>query len=53
MTWRGNTDAVVGSRIAVHVVTVIVAIIKVRIIMLGMRAPPGVGVVVVMGGECK
>ena len=52
---RGDTGAVLGSFIGVHVVTVIVAIIHVRVIMVGIRAPPGVGkgVVEVMGTECK
>ena len=35
--WRGHTGAVLGSRIAVHVVTVIVAISQVRIAMVGRR----------------
>jgi hypothetical protein len=53
VAWRGNTEAVLGSFIAVHEVTVIVAIIHVRITMVGIRAPPGMGVVVVMWGESK
>ena len=54
VAWRGNTDAEVGSRIAVHVVTVIVAIIQVRITMVGIRAPPGMGIRMVeaVGSEC-
>ena len=55
VAWRDDTGGVVGSCIAVHVVTVIVAIIQVRIAMVGIRAPPGIGirVVEVMGGECE
>jgi hypothetical protein len=48
---------VAKSRIAVHVVTVIVAISQVRIAMLGRRPPPDIGIrqvqVVVMERECK
>ena len=53
VAWRGDTGAVVESCIDVHVVTVIVAIIQVRITMVGIRAPPGmrIRVVEVMGGE--
>jgi hypothetical protein len=47
VTWRGNTDAVLGSCIRVHVVTVIVAIIQVRIAMVGIRATPGMWIRVV------
>ena len=55
VAWRGDTGAVAGSCIGVRVVTVIGAIIQVRITMVGMRAPPGMGirVVAVMGAECK
>jgi len=54
VAWRDDTGAVVGSFIGVHVVTVIGAIIQVRITMMGIRAPPCMRVlVVVMGGECK
>ena len=53
----GHTGAVLGSRIGVHVVTVIVAISQVRIAMLGRRPPPGMGIrevqVVVMERECE
>ena len=53
----GHAGAVVGSRIAVHVVTVIVAISQVRIGMLGKRPPPGMGIrqvqVVVMERKCE
>ena len=52
VAWRGNTGAVRGAFIGVHAVTVIVAIIQVRITMVRMRVPPGVGVVAI-GGECK
>jgi len=34
VAWRGDSGAVVGSFIRVHVVTVIVAIIQVRITMV-------------------
>ena len=52
---RGDTGAVLGSFIGVHVVAVIMAIIHVRVIMVGVRAPPGMGirVVEVIGAECK
>ena len=57
VTWRGHTGAVVASRIAVHVVTVIVAISQVRIAMVGRRPPPDMGIrevqVVVMDRECE
>jgi len=55
VAWRDDTGGVVGSCIDVHVVTVIVAIIQVRITMVGIWAPPGIGirVVEVMGGECE
>ena len=57
VAWRGHTGAVVGSRIAVHEVTVPVAISQVRIAMLGKGPPPGMGIrqvqVVVMERECK
>ena len=45
----------VESFIRVHVMTVIVAIIQVRMTMVGRRPPPGMGirVVEVMGAECK
>ena len=45
----------VGSSIGMHVVTVIVAIVQVRITMVGIRAPPGMGIreVEVMRKECK
>ena len=52
VAWREDTGAVAGSFIAVHVVTVIGAIIQVRITMVGIMVPPGVGVVAI-GGECK
>jgi len=51
VAWREDTGAVAGSFIAVHVVTVIGAIIQVRITMVGIMVPPGVGVVAI-GGEC-
>ena len=55
--WRGHTGAVLGSRIAVHVVTVIVAISHVTITMVGRRPPPGMGIrevqVGVMERECE
>ena len=44
VTRRGDTGAVLGSFIGVHVVTAIVAIIHVRITMVSMRAPPGMSV---------
>ena len=53
VAWRGDTGAVLRSCIAVHVVTVIVAIIQEMFTMLGIRAPPGMGIRVVMGAECK
>jgi hypothetical protein len=47
----------VGSRIAVHVVTVIVAISQVTITMVGRRPPPDMSIrevqVVVMERECE
>ena len=49
--WRGDRGGRVGSSIAVHVVTVIVAVIQVRMTMVGIRVTPGMAVVVVMGGE--
>jgi hypothetical protein len=54
--WRGDTNAVIGSSIAVLVVMVFLASIHVRITMVGIRSPPGMGlrvVVVVLGEECK
>ena len=57
VAWRGHTGAVVGSRIAVRVVTVIVAISQVRIAMVGRRPPQDMGIrqvqVVVMERECE
>ena len=55
VAWRGDTGAVVKSCIGVRVVTVIGAIIQVRITRVGIRAPQGMGirVVEVVGGECK
>ena len=53
MAGRGNTGAVLGSPTAVHVVTVILDIIHVRITIMGICAPPGMGVVVAIGGQCK
>ena len=57
VTWRGHTGAVAKSRIAVHVVTVIVAISQVRIAMVGRRPQTNIGIrevqVVVMERECK
>jgi hypothetical protein len=53
VAWRGNTGAMAGSFIAVYVVTVTVITIQVRITMVGIRVPPGMGVVVAIGGECK
>ena len=57
VAWQGHTGAVVGSRIAVHAVTVIVAISQVRIAMVGRRPPPDMGrrevQVVVMERECE
>ena len=57
VAWRGHTGAIVVSRIAVHVVTVIVAISQVRIAMLGRRPPPDMGIrlvqVGVMERECE
>ena len=52
VAWRDDTGAVVGSCIQVHVVTVIVAIIQVRITMVGIRVPPGMEFTEVMRGEC-
>ena len=51
--WRDDTGVVVGSFIRVHVVTVIVAIIQVRITMVGIRLPPCMREVEVMGNECE
>ena len=55
VAWRGHAGAVLRSRIAVHVVTVIVAISQVRITMVGRKPPPGMGIrevqVVVMERE--
>ena len=42
VAWREDTGAVAGSFIAVHVVTVIGAIIQVRVTMVGIRVPPGI-----------
>ena len=57
VAWRGHTGAVLGSRIGVHVVTVIVAISQVRITMVGRRPPPDMGIrevqVVEMKRECE
>ena len=55
VAWRDDTGAVLGSCIAMHEVTVIVATIQVRITTVGIRAPPGmwIRVVDVMGAECK
>ena len=57
VAWRGHTGAVLESRIAVHVVTVIVAISQVRIAMVGRRPPTDMGIrevqVVVMEHECE
>jgi hypothetical protein len=57
VAWRGETGAVLRSRIAVHVATVIVAISQVRIAMVGRRPPTGMGIrevqVVVMERECE
>ena len=57
VAWRGHTGAVVGSRIAVHVVTDIVAISQVRITLVCRRPPPDMGIrevqVVVMERECE
>ena len=53
VAWRGDRGGGVGSCIGVHIVTVIGAIIQVSITMVEIRAPPGMGVVVVMGSECK
>ena len=57
VAWRIHAGAVLGSRIAVHVVTVIVTISQVRITMVGRKPPPGMGIrevqVVVMERECE
>ena len=56
VAWRGHTGAVLGSSIAVHVVTVIVSISQVRITIVGRRPPPDVRireVQVVMERECE
>ena len=57
VAWRGHTGAVAWSRIAVHVVTGLVAILQVRIAMVGRRPPPDMGIrqvqVVVMERECE
>ena len=57
VAWRGHAGAVLRSRIAVHVVTVIVAISHVRITMVRRRPPPSMGIrevqVVVMERECE
>ena len=57
VAWQGHTGAVVGSRIGVHVVTVTVAILQVRIAMVGRRPSPDMGIrevqVVVMERECE
>ena len=57
VTWWGHTGTVVGSRIAVHGLTVIVAISQVSITIVGRRPPPGMGErevqVVVMERECE
>jgi hypothetical protein len=41
VAWRGDTRAVLRPCIAVHVVTIIVTIIHVRIAMVKIRVPPG------------
>ena len=53
VAWRDDTGGVVGSCIDVHVVTVIVAIIQVRITMAGIRASPCIMVVVVVTGASE
>ena len=47
VAWRSITGTVVESFIGVHVMIVIVAIMKVRITMVGIRAPQGMGIRVV------
>ena len=42
----------VGSRVVVHIVTVIVVVMQWRMHMVGIWVPRGAGVVV-MGGQCK
>ena len=57
VAWRGDTGAVLRSFIAVHVVTVIVAIIQRRITKVDIRVPQGMAIrevqVEVMARECK
>ena len=55
VAWRSDTGAVLRSCIAVHVVTVIVAITHVRIAMVDIRATPHIGITVVqvIGAECE
>ena len=43
VAWRDKKGAVVGSFIGVHAVVVVVAITQVRVTMVGIRTPPGVG----------
>ena len=54
VAWRRHTGSLLGSFIGVHVVTVLVAIVQVRITMVRIRAPPGMGIEVVemMEPEC-
>jgi len=52
VAWPGDRGGVMGSYIGVHIVTVRVVVIQVRMTLVGIRVPPGVGVVVVMEGEC-
>ena len=55
VAWRSDTGAVLRSCIAVHVVTVIVAITQVRIAMVHIRATPHIRITVVqvIGAECR
>ena len=41
VAWQDNTGAVLGSYIGMHGVTMILAIVQVRITNVGIQAPPG------------
>ena len=50
---RHDMGDVVGSCMGEHIVAVRESVMQVRRTMVGIRVPPGVGVVVAMGGACK
>ena len=55
LAWRGYTGVSMGSSIAVHVVTVIVAITQVRVAMVHISATPHIRITVVqvIGAQCR